>query len=333
MDEKTIIINVGMARSGTTAINTYFSENKIIRVPKGIKELKAFFEDRVDFQKYLNAFQVAKNNEIFFESSPPYMHSGVKKYEKVLKCILDTVNRNIKFVFNVRPLSSRAFSHYWHDINKQYSIYGKAWSVKSMSDPNRYKTIYRKSFLKAINTEADKFCPDLGGMLHLSAKKIGWENIYIIPQDDLKSGVSSLLGKVGIADFGPEVRRIPGAMRPLFFTEGEHFLPYSGRKFEVPKSTLLRVGHKGLELLKADRYPINDIYCSSKMWTDQVSSEEMHQVMGSYLEEQAEKLKDVPSGCLLGDFKEGLISYVLKIKDERIGSYELDPEKLEEVGL
>jgi len=115
-----LVVNLGLARCGTTATEDYFRTLPGFSTPLGAKKLKFFLSPR-NSSEYLGHF-VPSADSILFESSPPYMHGGLDTFRNVIGRISALCDQgfDVHLLVNIRNLLKRAFSHYWHDINGHY---------------------------------------------------------------------------------------------------------------------------------------------------------------------------------------------------------------------
>lgn len=325
-DKKTFLINPGGARCGTTATYLSFKNHPVVNVPSREKEIKAFFDPDANLDKYLDKF--SGGGSIYFESSPPYMGRGLTAFSNVLDKAIEVLGRNIYFLFNLRSLASRSFSHYWHEINKHHSLYGKYWKVKSSEDPERYRYNYKLGFFDAILSEPNKFLPDYMGMILLTGEKVGWENVGVMIQDDIEFGFNMLCDdilKIDVWD-GIFVRN-KGVRAPIFYNSGDVVFNDSERLGMVPEGKLLRIGHDSVELLSSDAYNINDIYEASQSWTRFVERSTVVEHMKEYLHGQAEKALLVPKDSILSN-THSLAEYLSLTADLSVQPQEFSSEKV-----
>tara|TARA_Y100000766_G_scaffold279221_1_gene287103 strand:- start:2286 stop:3272 length:987 start_codon:yes stop_codon:yes gene_type:complete len=326
---KKLIINVGCARSGTTAMDALFDKLPNIETPYERKEIQAFSNTEISLNDYLKFF---KNNasEFFFESSPPYVHAGIDKFSKIIKNIKAISQAaEVKVIFNLRSLAKRAFSHYWHDISRHHSLYGVDWRVRSSLDLNRYKILYSDSFFEALAKDYDKFLPDIMGMIALTGKELGWDNVQVILQKQLDSGINQLCSELTIPVENIKSPRTQGCRAPCFLRPGEYRVvdDTGSNSLVVHENTILRIGYDGTEILDGNKYQVNDILESSEQWTKSLSYRKVSSIFGRYFGEQSRQLKSIPEHIFLTNLnvdRELFKSEDLHVKDEVAVEYQND---------
>lgn len=318
--ENRFVINVGGARCGTTAMHSYFDRHDSVKTPVNVKEIKLFLDNDLNINKYLDAFINGNETGTFFESSPPYMHSGIERFEQVLKNIKQTLNGKIVIVFNVRPLVERAFSHYWHDINKHYSIFGKLWNVKDKESLERYKTNYQHSFSYALKKSKDKLMPDFAGMINLAIKEFGCESVYVIAQTNLNYGIEKLSQSLDISFDERKIVRISSVRAPVFLQSGRHEMSIENKKVTVtvPQGNLLRLGYDQCELLNEAMYNLDNIIKAYSNWTGEVAYKEVRSIFSPYLAEQAVKMEGIPPEIFVTKENILMADYLTTTKDLKV---------------
>lgn len=321
------IINVGTARSGTTALHTIFEGLEEVRVPKNVKELKAFMDDKLNFDEYKSKFRAGRL-PIYFESSPPYMHNGLASFNKYLKKMLEVLPDKPLLIFNFRPLAGRAFSHYWHDISKHHSVYGARWSVRSKDSPDRYQTVFSRKFEDVLARSPEKFCPDFYEMVVLASRFVGWENILILNPGDLLGGVNKLIQEIPDVSSVDSIHRVPGVCAPIFLGPGTHSVGGLQQTISIPDDRAVRIGADGIEILDYSPSKIMDIVNSSRAWTYSVSASDQERLFGNYLEHQSKGVRLIPEHCFYSSMNDSPSGYIKKIKDEFVKIQSYDVKKL-----
>lgn len=318
MTRNRIVINAGLARCGTTATETFFRSMPGFATPQGVKELKFFLkQDNPD--DYLRHFKPAPG-DILFESSPPYMQNGLGTFETVLARLvkLRDAGFDVHLLVHARNLVKRAFSHYWHDINSHYAIYGKLWKVNDTADPRRLKALYRKPFeAEVANPERDdKFLPDLGQMLHLACERLGADKVRLVHTQSLDDGLTAFVRELtGNPDHDPVVTpRVTGAAAPLHLHGGAigASIPLtdpSGASFtaDIPGGVCLLFARRHEEVLHWKDYDLEQIRAADESWTRSVQTSALHGRVQAYLDAQNTRLQGLPEVCFVADEKDAMI--------------------------
>lgn len=289
------IINLGMARSGTTALHAYFKSHPNVGVPKGTKGIKYFLQkdgDNLSYSDYIKKFD--DNYSILFESSPPYMHSGIETFNSVIDNVNVILKNDICFVINVRTLVARAFSHYWHDISKHYSVFGKPWSVRSYDSLERFKTLYNESFEISIKKNHKKFMPNLAEMVEFLIKQYGKENIFIFNMKYFNEHLKELSSFLQIEYLEHYIKRVKSIRAPIYLKSGkyEFNIDEENKNIKVDTGELMRVGYDGIEILKEENgYNIEEIYQASLNWTKKLDVDEIPEIFQEYVKTQEKQIK------------------------------------------
>jgi hypothetical protein len=318
MTRNRIVINAGLARCGTTATETFFRSMPGFATPQGVKELKFFLKhDSPD--DYLRHFTSAPG-DILFESSPPYMQNGLETFETVLARLAKfrAAGFDMHLLVHARNLVKRAFSHYWHDINSHYAIYGKLWKVNDTADPRRFKSLYRKSFeAELANPERDdKFLPDLGQMLHRACDVLGADKVRLVHTQTLDAGLTAFLRELtGQPDYDPVVTpRVTGAAAPLYLYGGAigASIPLTdptGAAFtaDIPGGVSLLFARRHQELLHWKDYDLEQIRMAGESWTRSLQTSVLDARVQTYLDDQKARLQGLPDVCFVADQKDAMI--------------------------
>jgi len=298
---KKIIVNVGCARSGTTAMEAYYEKSSCIETPFGKKEIQAFSGKEINFKQYLTYFS-DKDADVYFESSPPYVHAGIDKFKKVvsnLKRLKE--DADIEVVFNLRSLVKRAFSHYWHDISKHHALFGADWSVRSKNSSDRFKSLYTDNFFEALAKDYNKFLPDIMGMICVAGNQLGWANISVILQKELNDGVQRLSEKIGIRSGLQNVPRTIGCKAPVFLSGGKYKV--SGHNDEkiidLESGSIAIIGYDGIEVISDNQFDVNQLIFASRQWSTDVTYSTMSSIFDRYFSEQKRQLKNIPQNVFL----------------------------------
>lgn len=337
---KKAIVNVGLARCGTTSTDKLFSEVfSDFATPKDTKELKFFLaDDPID--TYFGNFSI-REDQISFESSPPYCHKGISSFKNVMSKILQLKDMGVEvhILFNVRNLLSRAFSHYWHDIDSHYAAFGKLWSVSEPKHPRRFEHLYNSSFFMEINKASDvKFIPQIGKLIYHAIEVAGVNHVHIAFTKDLTACIRDFLYRIDaesrLIDF--EVPRTIGALEPIFartdangrFIDGND-VPVL-RNMRGPKRSAILVSRRRSEILSADDYDLDSIKAATANWTRRIATEEVLQHTYPRLEQETKDIGNLPDICFLAGCKAALLKDLqtypksLEVKKRSLSEEELN---------
>lgn len=319
-----IIINTGLARCGTTATEMLFRDLPCFSTPRGVKELKFFLrQDRPE--DYVRYFDTEHDNALF-ESSPPYMQNGVETFDQILARLsaFRDAGFDVNILVHARNLIKRAFSHYWHDINSHYAIYGKLWKVNSDSDPRRLKSLYRRSFESELsNPENDeKFLPPLGQMLLKACDILGPGKVRVIHTYALDDGVNRFVREfTANPDAAPVATpRISGAASPVYLfggTAGTRLFIANGEEgqipVDIPGGVCLLFARRHQEVLRAVDHDLEQITSAAALWSRSVETSALSRRVQDYLDTQRELLLQVPKGCFLVDEPDAMIDALVQM--------------------
>lgn len=300
-------INIGFARSGTTTLHHYF-KNTSATVPKYEKEIKAFYED-INKEAYLKNFDKEDSSDsIFFESSPQYAHLATPEYKKVIDRIALALGKDdVNIVINLREPISRAFSNYWHNIGSHHSVFGRFWSVKNTDDAKRFRSCYDFSFYDAISRKKmrDNFFPDYADIIKYAINIFGKNKVHVISINGLDSGVKCLFEKMNIEFNGKKDIHVNKSFRPRYYISrpggGVYSIVTTAGDYlvRVPEGGMLILSDKFCEVIRQDRYDLNEIFCASSHWTDSINTTHVRKIMGDYFKRQVQLFKDIPDSCFL----------------------------------
>jgi hypothetical protein len=334
---KKIVVNLGVARCGTTATATLFSQGLSgFSTPRGVKELKYFLGDHSDPGNYFDHFDFSED-DILFESSPPYMGRGLEKFERVLDQITELRDLGIQVtvLVHVKNLMKRAFSHYWHGISSHHAIYGSAWRVREADDPRRFDSVYTQDFSKVLANPEKKFMPRLGKMLSLAIERLGEENVCILHTPSMDAGLDDFLNRLDYAHDGVKTPRIPGARSPLYLLGGQSYSLKNGnssKEIEVPEGRCLLFARRYKECLDTSQYDMDRIIGASNKWSRSFEKSSLKPAVTkkvkTYLSKQGEQMSRLPEGCFLGGCRDALLEDMVKFPD-RMDIKPLEPSAVE----
>lgn len=190
-------INAGLTRSATSKLHTLISNSGVIGVPSEKKELNFFLKKSsgVSPSVYLSNFDSGFSD--FFESSPAYCHVGIERYVEILKSINSTLGDEVCYVFLLRNLLDRAFSHYWYMISHHHAMYGAVWKIKKKDHPDRYKKIFNDSFYQFIEKNAPDFLfPEIDKIIAETIDLVGKNNVIVSMSDDVGDVAREIFARV-----------------------------------------------------------------------------------------------------------------------------------------
>lgn len=331
MSKRKVIVNLGLARCGTTASDKLVRNCAEIASPKNVKELKFFF-DKKDTGKYFQNFDNS-SAELFFESSPPYMHNGLDRFETVLHNILNIKDEHtdVVLLFNIRNLIKRAFSHYWHDINGQYAIHGRLWKVRQVDDPRRFSALYQKSFIDEVESADNdaKFLPAVGEMIQSAIAAVGAGNVKIAHTSNLDQSIGAFWKEVAGLSLG-QVPRVPGTRCPAYLYGGEAGKTYTlkvshgAEDIEIPAQTLLLFARRHAETLSGTDYDLERIFAASQKWSRDVDARDLPARILDYQKQQLDIISALPEECFLAGLKDEVVSD-LRVVPEHLSISKAEP--------
>ena len=323
MAKRKLIVNLGLARCGTTATEDYFRALPEFATPIGVKELKFFLRPKPPAE-YLKHFKYT-DSSILFESSPPYMHGGLDRFRQVIEriSVLREHNFDVHLLINIRNLIKRAFSHYWHDINGHYSILGRYWGVSKLDDPRRFASLYESSFAEEL-ADADsksKFLPEIGQMLHLAVSVMGADRVRLVLTSKLDDGIDAFLKEVAPGlDLAPtKTRRIPGTRAPVYLYGGESgatfsaALPDGTEDVHVPAHSCVLFARRHQELLLGTTYDLKRVTAAAAKWTTTLAADASPPSVIDYLGEQSALLSSLPTECFLAGQRDEALEEIFAI--------------------
>ena len=319
-----IIINAGLARCGTTATYDVFRKLPGFATPRGVKELKFFLQGE-DPAAYLAHFS-PQPGDALFEASPPYMHNGVETFEAILRKLLALrdAGLDVHLLVHVRNLLKRAFSHYWHDINGHFAIFGRAWRVKTVDDPRRFQLLYKNSFLSELTSEQrrDHFMPHVGEMLHRAVELLGQDRVRVVHTQGLDAGITAFLREfLGRPDMpGVTVPRLGAVAAPLYLyggKTGQSFTLWDEDRTQVsiPAHTCLLFARRHQEVLSGTDHDLAEITRASERWTRAFDTSVLPQSFRAYLDAQAAQLATLPEACFLAGQRDAILADLAEVPD------------------
>ena len=323
MPEYSFIVNVGLARCGTTAAAKFMTDHPAFETPAEKKELKYFFDDPVSVEDYVARF--TGPGPRFFEASPPYARLGEKFPECLARiATLREAGHRVVILFCLRNLVKRAFSLYWHDIGSHHARYGASWNCRRDGDPKRFATLYTRSFAQEMKAPAmrDKFLPDVGTLIAQAVEVFGQDAVRIAYMKRLDPSLAELMEMVGLPPAPPvESKRIASSAAPLYLSGGEtgatrEVLTSEGaREVTVPAGTCLLISRRHAEVLRADRFDIAAIAAAADSWSYRVTRDALPGRLVSYAKRQTSVLKALPPEMVLAGAKKEMMADLRPMPD------------------
>jgi hypothetical protein len=323
MTDPHFIINVGMARSGTTATDAFFRNRQEFAVPQARKELKFFMKHEdpslADYMSHFNSGPLR-----FFEASPPYMHGGMARFESCLKGASALVDQGarVTILFCVRSLLKRAFSHYWHDIGSHHAKFGSVWQINSTDHRDRFQKVFRDSFVQQINRSKAKLFPDLVGMIVRAIEVLGSENVRVLQMRGLDAGLRDLLEYSGLILREPiTTKRITSAAIPQYFFGGRNGRDHEVntdagvQQFHVPKNRCLLFARHHSEVLSSEDFNLGRIVDASNSWSRSFDTDLLPDKIFDYLEVQADGVESLPEEVFLAGCAKSLVNELKEIPE------------------
>lgn len=334
MTRHTFILNVGFARSGTTAAATFMRNHPAISVPAKRKELKYFLKEDVSAEDYVAQFKMAR--PVLFEASPPYTHRGVDDFRTYMTRAAQMVDAGHRVIvlFGMRNFVKRAFSHYWHDISSHYAIYGARWSCRSLDDPARYRSLYRKSFAQQVTEDGaiDKFLPQSFAMINIALDIFGPDNVRIYHMKHLDASLHEICDLAGLDPVsGTRTFKIKSAAAPRYL-RWEDKIPAkltAALDHRLANGCLL-LSRWHSEILDGQRYDLDHIVEASHSWTYTLEGAELPAKVVAHTRDQTEKIATLPDRLFLQAAKSGLVQELQQIPEHlEMGRMSLTPADMD----
>jgi hypothetical protein len=221
---------------------------------------------------------------------------------------------DVIILFCIRNLVSRAFSHYWHDIESHYSKFGRLWSVREGNDGRRLADLYQKPFPQALRGDPDKFLPSVGQMVFAAVEAFGRDNVRIAYTSQLSACVSDLMDQVGIrAGECIEVPKLTGMRAPLYLELDDPQIRSLLVKFGNDKGIYIKDGacllirKRDAELLDGHRFNFQLLKASSERWTYTFETSNLKKVVTHYLSEQFSCFESMNDEIFLNNSKSDVL--------------------------
>lgn len=319
MTRYTLILNVGLAKSGTTAANSFMKKHPDISIPLGRKELKYFMRKDGGIEDYISHF--TNDGPVLFESSPPYTSRGVRSFRTYMSRVSSFAQSGHRVIvlFCIRDFVKRAFSHYWHEISVHHAIYGSQWSCRSTEDSDRYESLYEESFSQQISPGKGigRYLPQCASMIRIALENFGSENVRICPMNDLDSSLHELCEIVGLPP-RPEIRssRIMSASSPLYLRKEDPLwenIPDFDSSRLGDNCLLLSRQHK--EILDSQSFDLDRIISAAQHWTYAVDRSDLPEMVVSHTLDQADQMAALPQELFLQSSQESLVEELRNIPE------------------
>ena len=312
-------LSTGYARSGTTSLHRHFMRQKSVRTPVSTKEIKYFEKKNPNLKSYIELFENSDSN-FFFESSPPYSHKGAARFRESLRRAHLVLGEDVVLLISIRPLLERAFSHYWHDINSQYSLYGTSWKIRNPSSPDRYNCLYNRSFYDEIleqnSRSIRKYFPPISKQIEFCLSEFGEDSVKIIGLKFLSKAIDELHDYYDIQrnNIDEPLTRSNGTRMPYYIHSPEGVC----REVEtdegyvlvnVPGNKALLI-HSNPELIGQEQCDLNALVNSQVNWTSELNLELLPDWVSSYVDLQKNFLKQLPECVFMGSSKSETLNYM-----------------------
>jgi hypothetical protein len=222
MQDKFLIVP-GYPKSGTTFLYDQFARNEAhFNIPVR-KELGAFHES-ITKKNYINLFETTNSQKVYLDATPSYADWR----SNALRNMSATLSQDDVFImFCLRDPMSRAYSHYLHDLIRNFWIY--AFDVYQFEDPRVFSRYFQPT-AQQIRQAKQLFGVD---------RVVGWS-----PNGDSSAGIESVRQFAGLPDnwvLDIHAERHSGGWLPkVFYDSRKPLLILDGSQlYEIPSGTLL----------------------------------------------------------------------------------------------
>lgn len=330
MTRYTFLLNVGFARSGTTAAASFMKNHPVVSVPAKRKELKYFMREDINVDDYISQF--TKEGPVLFEASPPYTHRGLEDFRTYMAraAHFAQAGHRVIVIFCIRNLIKRAFSHYWHDISSHYAIYGGQWSCRSTDSPIRFRSLYTKSFTQQV-TEAEaceKFLPKCAAMIRTSVDIFGADNVRICHMKELDASlheISELAGLTAVPD--NRSFRIMSASAPRYLRQGDPlWARVSATEAARLENSCLLFSRWHSEILDGKKFDLDRITSAARHWTYMIDRVDLPDEVVTHTLSQADEIAALPKELFLQDAQDALVAELRKVPD-RLEMEQISPNR------
>ncbi len=216
---KTLIIP-GFPKSGTTFLySQLIRQTDQFNIP--MKKELGFFESQNDLAGFKSMFQTNDPEKTYIDFSPNYYLNSQQVIKNIKECIGDG---DVKILFCMREPTSRAYSHYMHDLSNHFFLYGHhPYSFFAPTVLNRYFFQMKKpinNFMKAF----------------------GASNLEFFSFEDSPEEIEHLSKFLGLdehskLDFSDNPAR-GGCLPRIYFDDNRHLVVASeDRLYELPPKT------------------------------------------------------------------------------------------------
>jgi hypothetical protein len=177
---------LGAAKSGTTTLADILRQYPYLFIPL-IKE-PTFFSSDVNYSNgldwYINNFYTTTGSHLYrCDASPSYLYFGEKVVERILK---DLPDQNIKFIVIFRNPVDRAYSHYWHNVNRglrENLTFEEALEIEAQRLKTQDKELNDLGRIRYAYFNAGLYAKQLNIFL----TSFPQENFLLLLQDDLNT--------------------------------------------------------------------------------------------------------------------------------------------------
>lgn len=303
-----VVVCLGPAWSGASELAAAAGQVPGITTPTGSDDLRFLLHS--DPVGNVAAHFTPRAGNILFGAAPSALHSGPAGIESLLHRLDDLAacTARLRILFCLRNPLERAFSHYWRDIAGHHALYGRFWRVARKDHPDRFASLYRRSFGEELADPASqaKLLPPLAETAAMIISRHGPEAVRFVPSHDLASALATLLAQLGhppvtaippiapAADFAPVYLhgRAGGTSFPVETHKGRE-------EVLVPGHVAVIVTPKETDLLSATEHDLERIVGAAGSWTRDCSTGDLPAVAREFAGRQHELLSGLPQDCFL----------------------------------
>lgn len=268
------------------------------------------------------------------------MQGGLAGFETALKRIsgLRASGADLRILILLRNPLERAFSHYWREISGHHAMFGRAWRINRKDHPDRYASLYRRSFLDELTDPLarDKFLPPIAEMAARAVAVLGADQVRIAASADIGGALSGLLAEVGHPS-APGMARVPLSVdhAPVFLyggTGGQSFPLGAPDLVTVPAHTALLFTGKDSDLLSGTTYDLARIAAATEGWSRSFETRDLPAGLSAALAQQADGLARLPETCFLAGQRAWLLDDIARLPPSlSIAPVTVDPVRARQI--
>lgn len=319
-----VVVCLGPAWSGASELAAVAGRLPGIATPTSPGDLK--FLLRNDPVESFPALFAARPGDILFGSSPSAMHSGPDGIESLLRRLdeLAASTPRLQVLFCLRNPLERAFAHYWRDIAGHHALYGRSWRVARKDHPDRFASLYRRSFAEELSdpASATKLLPPLAETASRIIAEFGSKAVCFLPSHALGDAFGHFLLQIG----HPSAAEIPplataADLAPVYLyggAGGASFPVETGDGHEeilVPARLALIVTPKETELLSATEHDLDRIVAAASTWTRECLFGSLPAAVGDFILRQHDLLSSLPQDCFLPGQRGAALAEIARIPE------------------